>query len=454
MSRPYRTAPEASSRVPGGIPYIVSNEAAERFSYYGMRTILVIFMTAHLADSSGNAAPMSEAEATGYFHLFASAVYFFPLIGALVSDVFLGKYRTILVLSIVYCFGHLALALDDTRLGLAVGLTLIAVGSGGIKPCVSAHVGDQFGATSSHLISRVFGWFYFAINLGAFISTLLTPWLLQAYGPHLAFGVPGILMFIATLAFWLGRYSFVHITPAGSGFLREAFGREGLGAMARLLVIYVFVAVFWALYDQTGSSWVLQARHMDRVFLGFEWLPSQVQAVNPVMIMAFIPLFSYAVYPAMARVFEPTPLRKILAGMLTAVPAFLIVAWVEMRLQAGFAPNIAWHFLAYAFLTAAEVMVSITCLEFSYTQAPTRMKSLVMALFMMSISMGNIFTATVNFAIESTQGEALQGPAYFLFFAGLMLAAALGFSVIVRFYKERTYLQDEAGGGRADAAPA
>src|SRR5690606_3091870 len=108
------------------------------------------------------------ADASGYVHLFNTGVYFFPVIGSIIADAFWGKYKTIVLLSLVYCLGHLALALDETRLGLAVGLSLIAIGSGGIKPCVSAHVGDQFGPRNKDLIPKVFGWFYIAINLGAF----------------------------------------------------------------------------------------------------------------------------------------------------------------------------------------------------------------------------------------------------------------------------------------------
>ena len=160
----YRTAPLPSSGLPAGIPYIIGNEAAERFSYYGMRGILVVFMTQYLLDGEGGAAPMSDAEARSFYHLFSFAVYFFPLVGALVADLWLGKYRTILFLSIVYCLGHLALAFDETRFGLSLGLGLIAVGSGGIKPCVSAHLGDQFGPSNSGLITKVFSWWYFLVS--------------------------------------------------------------------------------------------------------------------------------------------------------------------------------------------------------------------------------------------------------------------------------------------------
>jgi len=176
MSR-YRSAPWPTVHNPPGIPFIIGNEAAERFSFYGMRAILVVFMTQHLMSASGELDLMNEEQAKGWFHLFVSAVYFFPLLGALISDGLLGKFRTIIALSIVYCFGHLALAMDQTRLGLAIGLVLIAVGSGGIKPCVSAHLGDQFGPSNRHLLGRIYGWFYFSVNFGnrAFVAATNAP---------------------------------------------------------------------------------------------------------------------------------------------------------------------------------------------------------------------------------------------------------------------------------------
>ena len=440
----YRTSPAASTRMPGGIPYIISNEAAERFSFYGMKGILVVFMTKYLVDESGQLAVMGEAEAKGYYHLFVSAVYFTPLLGALLSDILFGKYRTILSLSVVYCLGHLVLALDDTRMGLALGLGLISLGSGGIKPCVSAHVGDQFGRTNAHLLEPVFSVFYFSINLGAFTSTLLTPILLANYGPHVAFGVPGALMLFATFAFWLGRREFVHIPPAGMDFVREATSKEGLGALARLAIIYAFVAMFWALFDQTGSAWVLQAEHMDREVFGFELLPSQFQAINPLLVMAMIPLFTLAIYPAVRRFVPVTPLRKIGCGFFVTVFAFLIPAAVESWIQQGQTPSIAWHLLAYIVLTAAEILVSITCLEFSYTQAPRTLKSLVMALFLVSVSLGNLFTAGVNFLIQNADGSSkLEGPEYYLFFAGVMALTAALFVPVAKRFPVTTYIQDE-----------
>jgi len=454
MTSKYLTAPAASTEMPKGIPYIVTNEAAERFSFYGMKGILIIFMTKYLLDSGGTEDFMGPDEAKGYYHMFTSAVYFTPLLGAILADAFFGKYKTILTLSIVYCAGHLALAMDETRFGLAVGLGLIALGSGGIKPCVSAHVGDQFGKSNQNLLEKVFGWFYFSINLGAFASTLLTPWLLAHYGPHIAFGVPGILMALATLFFWMGRNVFIHIPPGGMEFIRETFSKEGLGSMSKLFIIYAFVAMFWALFDQTGSAWVLQAEKMDRNFLGFTWLSSQIQAINPIMIMVLIPVFNGVkaikwpgVYPLLHKVWPLTPLRKIGIGFFLTVPAFLIPAWIEMQIEAGETVNIAWQLFAYAIMTTAEVFVSITCLEFSYTQAPKKMKSLIMAFFLMSVSLGNIFVSAVNFFIQNDDGTSkLTGPDYYLFFSGCMLVTALLFIPVALRYKEKTYIQDEDSG--------
>ncbi|NOY26270.1 MAG: POT family MFS transporter [Oligoflexia bacterium] len=396
----YRSAPVATDKMPRGIPYIVTNEAAERFSFYGMKGILVIFMTKYLLDSTGQADGMVTTQAMENYHLFTSAVYFFPALGALISDAFLGKYKTILSLSLVYVLGHLTLALDDTRLGLSLGLTLIAIGSGGIKPCVSAHVGDQFGKSNQHLLEKIFNWFYLAINLGAFVSTMLTPWLLDNYGPHYAFGVPGLLMLLATILFWMGRNVFIHIPPGGLGFVKETLSGKGLKALSKLIVIYLFVAMFWALFDQTGSAWVLQAEKMNRNFLGFEWLSSQIQAINPILILTLIPVFTYVIYPTVNRFWKLTPLRKIAVGFFITVPAFMIPAWIEISISQGGFPNIAWQLFAYAILTTAEILVSVTCLEFSYTQAPKKMKSIIMAAYLMSVSLGNIMVSQLNAFIE------------------------------------------------------
>jgi POT family proton-dependent oligopeptide transporter len=440
----YLSAPVPSKKMPAGIPYILTNETAERFSFYGMTSILVIFMTTHLMARDGSLAVMGAERAKSYFHLFKAAVYFTPLIGAIISDLWLGKFRTILYFSIVYCVGLLLMALDVTRLGLTGGLILVAIGSGIIKPCVSANVGDQFGKTNKHLMSKIYSWFYFAVNLGACASMLLCPWLRVHYGIRIAFGVPAVLMFIATIAFWLGQWKFVHIPPTGTGLIKEIFTGEGLSIIKKLIPIYVLVGMFWSLFDQSQSAWVLQAKSMELRWFWITWLPDQIQFVNSLLIMIMIPLFSYVVYPTINKIFPLTPLRKIGIGMFIAVFSFVPSALIEAQIAVGTKPNIGWQFLAYVILTAAEITISITCLEFSYTQATKKMKSFIMAFYLLSVALGNAFTFVVNYLIENEDGTSkLPGASYYWFFTIAMLVTAFIFIPVARRYKPKEYIQDE-----------
>lgn len=395
----------SSARMPAGIPYIVVNEFAERFCYYGINAILTVYMVNFLR--------FGEAQATTWQSLFKSGAYFCPLIGAIVSDVFLGKFRTIMLFSSAYVAGCTLLALSNTPETMAIGLFLIALGTGGIKPCVSTNVGDQFTATNQHLIERAFSWFYLSINAGSLISISLCPWLLPNYGPKVAFGLPAVMMAVAVVVFWLGRNRFAVVPPAGKAWLRDVFSAEGLSIIARLALIYLFVAFFWSLWEQSnGQTWVLQAQSnlMDKhLAFGFEVLPAQIQVVNALFILIQVPIFTYLIYPAMGRFFTVTPLRKMTMGMFLVASSFVLVAWIESRIQAGIVTSVWWQILAYFILTAAEVLVSITALEFSYKQAPLKMKSFIMALFLLSTSVGNLFTAAVNgFMVEplrATGGE-------------------------------------------------
>ncbi|MEE3175838.1 MAG: POT family MFS transporter [Verrucomicrobiota bacterium] len=398
----YRTSPLPTTQMPPGIPYIISNEAAERFSFYGMKAALAIFLANYLGVLGGN--NLTEASATAYVSWFNSAVYLTPLLGAIIADAFFGKYSTIVSLSIVYCLGHLCLALMGigglVEFWLLAGLGLIALGAGGIKPCVSAHVGDQFGTKNQHLITKIFNVFYFSINFGAVISNLLIPWVLKWHGPHLAFGIPGVLMALATLFFWMGREKFAHIPARGSSFIKELFSKEGKSAIAKLIPLVLFVGMFWCLFDQTASRLVFQAERMNREIFGLEILPSQIQAANPFLILVLIPVFTFAIYPAAERIVKLTPLRKIGAGLTLMAVAFIVVSLSQEAIDRGETPHVSWQLLAYLILTSAEVMVSIVALEFFYTQAPRKMKSLMMAIFLSAVSVGNTFTAIVNQQIQ------------------------------------------------------
>ncbi|HVJ38314.1 MAG TPA: oligopeptide:H+ symporter [Stenotrophomonas sp.] len=206
-------AATATARMPRQLPFIIGNEACERFSFYGMRNILVQFLITSLLLQEVTA-PGREAEAKHILHSFMIGVYFFPLLGGWLADRFFGKYNTILWFSLVYCAGHACLALfEGDRTGFFLGLGLIALGAGGIKPLVASFMGDQFDQRNKHLARIAFDAFYWIINFGSLFASLLIPLALKNLGPAWAFGIPGLLMFVATLVFWLGRRRYVHVPP-------------------------------------------------------------------------------------------------------------------------------------------------------------------------------------------------------------------------------------------------
>lgn len=521
-------------KMPNSVPYIIGNEAAERFSFYGMKAILTTFLVTHFFVNTDN----PNAHANEQTHAFIAMAYLLPLVGGMLSDWFWGKYKTILYLSLFYCVGHAFLAIFESNLaGFTAGLMLIALGAGGIKPCVSANVGDQFDASNQHLLSKVFNAFYFSINFGSFFSTLLIPYLYKHYGAAVAFGVPGIFMAIATFIFWLGRDKYVRIPPKGDSnkmviflttvaalaisyyicdvkqgfgyqllngqgpllllslvlvlifalvFRRQWFAKpgnfvginlyalfnggfaaaekhysketiEGIKSVWNVLIVFAFIPVFWALYDQNGSEWVLQAQNMNRNFLGINWQAEQVQAINPILILTFVPLFSLLLFPAIEKMgIRVTPLRKIGVGFVLTALSFIIIAiiqtWIDALPQVAgadgkmipdltHAPNIGWQLVAYAVLTAGEVLVSLTGLEYAYTQAPTTMKSTIMACFLLTVTIGNVIVAQINTSIAANGFFAqFEGAAYYWLFFGIISVVTLIYFVVAPRVKERSYI--------------
>ncbi len=472
----YLTAPLPSKKMPRATPCIMINETAERYSFYAFDAILALFLVNNLMDWSGKPANLTEEKAIEWKHYFKAAVYFTPLIGSLISDLFLGKFRTIIAFSVVYCLGFLAITLDQSYLGTMIGLGLIATGAGIIKPCLSANLGDQFGKSNQNLITRAYNMFYWAVNVGAFFSMAVSPWIYDKYEDvRIALAIPGIFMVLATVTYWLGRKSMVHIPPKGTVFLKDLFSKEGILVIVRLsLFLFIFIAVYWSLFDQTTSKWIYQAEKMNLTFLKWnisdqtfpgsvlsrlwglhqvEWkiLPAQMQAVNCILVLIAIPLFAFIVYPVINKFFPLTPIRKIAIGFFVAVPSFAIPAILEKWIQQGAQPTIWWQVLAYWFITVGEVMISIPALEFAYTQAPKSMKSFISSLNLLSISLGNLFISVVNRFIQNPDGTVkLKGPGYYWFFTILLLVTGVLFCIAVQFYRGKTYIQDEAPADSSD----
>ena len=433
------------------MPFIIGNEVAERFSYYGMRAILPTFLVAQFFNPGHDAAltAVAEARANDFVHSFAALGYALPVVGALLADWVVGKYRVILYLSLLYCVGHALLAAFAEDLnGFRLGLVVVAVGMGGIKSSVTANLGDQFNRHNAHLLPKAYGWFQLAIDVGAALSTAFIPELYVRYGAAVAFGVPGLLMGAATLTFWLGRKRYVRVPPTGlARGLRQTLGPgEGRAALRRVGVIFVFIPVVWALYDQSVSEWVLQAAHLDRqLWPGFTPLPEQIQILGIVFGIGLNPLLTYRIYPALERRgLRTTPLRRIGTGMVIIALALAIVAGIQHHLDAGGHPSVWWQVLAYFVVAGGTLMVAVTGLEYAYTHSPQVIKSLTTALWLLTIAAGNFFLSIMNSSIaEGGFFARFQGANYYWFFVGLMAVNVTLFAVVASRLKEKTYIGSE-----------
>lgn len=458
--------------IPASIRYIIGNEAAERFCYYGLRTILTVYLVTHFFNPTGDPALQAgaEAKANEATHFFITLNYLLPIAGALLADWFLGKYKLILWLSIVYCAGNFLMAgFTDNYPVFMAGLLLIAIGSGGIKPCVSANVGDQFDASNAHLIPKAFSWFYLSINFGSVFATILSPYLLQQFGATVAFGVPGGLMLLATIIFFAGRKKYKKVPPAG--FPKENFagiswyamrnaGRKKAGtdwlevaqekysavsvdatrSVWKVLGLFAFIPVYWMLSDQSTSEWVIQATKLDLNIMGLNLLPQQVQAANPVLILLFTPLLGSVIYPRIERAgFTISAQGKMLAGFLLLILAFVVIYYLQVSIDAGGHPSVIWQLLAYALQTLAEVMVYLTGLEYAYQQSPASMKSTIMSLWLLTISTGNYLVSLINSNIAAKgMMSQLTGAGYYGFFIILMVIMS---SCFAWCYRSRLFIK-------------
>ena len=521
-----RSAPDQeSTRWPPGIPYIIGNEGAERFAFYGIRSFLTPYLAVLYAQHRalwGGAPGRREG-----------AFPPVPRRGLRAADDRRGHLG-----SPAGQVPHHPGAVDRLRLrqlpararralglGRLAGLGLVAIGSGGIKPCVSAHVGDQFGKRNWFRLRTIFQAFYFIINFGSFFAYLLIPWIKEVLGVRVAFGIPGVLMVVATVVFWTGRNVFIHVPPSPGGRLglldgassiafflaighlffsrdqpwpvmlalsagfivagallfrwrqrlapddgflaivsfagrrrgcaepirprggfwapaRARFGAatvEGPIAVLRITSVFITVSVFWALFDQKGSSLILQAQTMDLyLWDGFKVRPEQLQAANPALVMLLIPFAGKILYPTSARLgFEPTPLRRMTAGLVLGALAFAALALIQADIDRQ-PPGTVWvgrQLVVYVLITMGEVLVSITGLEFAYSQAPRRMKSTIMGFWLLAISLGNVATSLIARA-------RLPPLASFWTFAAIGAGGALLFAIRAYFYAPRDHVQE------------
>jgi proton-dependent oligopeptide transporter, POT family len=460
-------AARAETRWPLPIRTILGNRACERFSFLGLQSILVTFLAAHLLADLPTG--QREARAQQVLHLFSFVAYLFPLLGGWLADRFWGKYRISLGLSLIACAGYVLLAVfDQGRGGFYPGLWLVALGSGALQPAVTTLLGDQLTTEQKARATPFYGALYWVVTLAALVSGLLMPLLLRHLGTRPALILPAALMVAATVILWLGRRHYRELpligpnpdspgqviltairnrktsTRPGSWLDRalEDHPRvavEGVRSIWRLIRIFALLTIFWALFDQRSSSWALQAWRMDLQLGPFTLAPAQLLWLNPLLLLALIPLMTGLFYPWLARLgIRPTPLRRMTAGLLLAALAFVLSALIEQRLDEGERLSVLWQIGPYLALTLAEVLVAVTTLEFAYAQAPPSLKGTIMSLWLVSAAVGNLLVATLV-----TRLNFFSGPQSFLFYAALATTAALTLALLSRRHPATDFFRVE-----------
>ncbi len=505
---------------PPQVKYIIGNEACERFSFYGMIGILTLYIKNQLALGASEATEISHLFKFGVYFLplfgawlsdrvlgrYRTILYlsFFYCAGhALLSlgDVVyhLPKPPEAMteVMRVEYGKAH-AGAIHGRLWFLYGGLFLLSLGGGAIKPCVSAFMGDQFRANQGHLMQKAYGLFYWSINFGSFFSFLVIPLVARNYGYGWAFGIPGIFMAAATLIFWLGRRNYVHVPPTGPGSgsfwemlfagipgpgfwnrcrkLYPAEAVEDARAACRVAGVFALIPFFWALWDQNSTTWVIQGEKMVpyifpagamenpllgpvlRFLVGDRLGAEQMQSLNALVVLILIPIFTYVLFPLTEKLgARVTTLRRIGLGLFITALSFLLIGWLQVRLDAGEKLSILSQTWAYVVLTAGEVLVSTTALEFAFREAPLRMRSTLMSFWLLTTALGNLVVARLiklnvkGMAPDGTEILHYSGSQQFFMFAGMLMIVGFLFVGVAMAYRYRDPSQS-AGLNRTAAA--
>lgn len=439
---------------PRQIKFIMWNEATERYAFYGMRAILVIYLSQYLkiTDHISNAI-------YSYFNAFA---YLTPILGAYLADKYLGKFKAIFIFSVIYAFGFLFLAFSNGVTGLLISLFIIGLGTGGIKPCISTFMAEQLDSNDpdyENNRAKAFGMFYFMINLGSILSTFLTPITRDLFGPKVAFSIPAILMILSLVVFVMGKKYYVmnkvnrkenklniiKIIFVGlknfkhrdtkdhflSGALKSYSKKEVSETynLLQLVKIFIFMIIFYAVWDQQGSSWVTQALAMDKNFFGIVIPTDIMQFFNPLFILILIPIFNKYLYPFIGKFVKLTPFKKAGAGIISAGISFITLGVIQQFLDSGFKVHILWQVLSYFIITVSEVFLIVTIMEFSYSQAPKNLRSTIMSMFWLTVFLGDLLAAVIF------QLNVFSGAGSFYFFAALAIIMGILFIPVSKTYK-------------------
>jgi POT family proton-dependent oligopeptide transporter len=406
---------------PRGLYFLFFTEMWERFSYYGMRALLVYYMTKQLL--------FSQEKSSHIYGLYTGFVYFAPFFGGLIADRWLGQRRAVTVGGIVMALGHFLMAFEFL---FFPALVCIIIGNGFFKPNISTQVGALYPPGDPRR-DRAFSIFYVGINLGAFFSPLVCGTLGEKFGWHYGFGAAGVGMIAGLVIYLLGRR---HLAPdlrsrteAGAAAAAPARDPGERGRILTLVVVCLFTIVFWGVYEQQGNTMALWAdKNTDRVFFGWEMPASWYQAFNPVMIMIFTPLVTALWRWQASRGREPSSIAKMAIGcLLLGVSQIAMVPAARLQAATGQPVHIAWITLATVGITFGELYLSPVGLSLVTKLAPARMVSMLMGIWFLSSFFGNYLSGFLG-----TFWEKMPKEGFFILLTGLALATGFGILAVLR----------------------
>jgi POT family proton-dependent oligopeptide transporter len=429
---------------PRGLTFLFTTEMWERFSYYGMRSLLVLYMTKYLLlpDHAGNVVGLLSFKrgletlfgpldvqplSSQIWGFYTGLVYFTPIFGGLLADRVLGRRRTVVIGAVLMAIGHFMMAVEQLFLFALLALIL---GNGCFKPNISTQVGGLY-APGDHRRDRAYSIFYVGINVGAFLAPLVCGTLGEEMGWHYGFAAAGVGMLIG-LSIYL--YALPHLPPDELHTAKNpdgatiALGREQWRAIIALLVLFVPTTLFWATYEQIGNTTILWADgNADRTVALFGWsaqIPTTwFLAFNPFMIFAFTPFVVALWARQAARGTEPSTISKMALGCCGVAAANLVMMLAAFYAGDGKA---SWLWLVgyFVIITMGELYLSPIGLSLVTKVAPPHVLSMMMGVWLATSFTGGFLSGYIG-----SFWSRMAKPEFFLLVAAIAaLAGAMIFA--------------------------
>jgi POT family proton-dependent oligopeptide transporter len=401
---------------PKGLYVLFFTEMWERFSYYGMRALLIFYMTKHLLFTQGQASQV--------YGLYTGFVYMTPFFGGMLADRVWGQRKTVIVGGVLMAIGHFLMAFESL---FYPALVFLVLGNGAFKPNISTQVGSLYPPGDPRR-DRAFNIFYVGINLGAFLSPLVCGTLGEVYGWHWGFGFAGVGMVIGLLLYiWGQRYlapecavrrPAADCQPGGGALTADEKGRVWL-----LIFMCMFSAVFYMAYEQQGNTMALWAdEDTDRHIFGWEMPATWFQSFNPLFIFLLTPLVTSLWAWQARRGREPDAIVKMAVGcMLLGLSFLVLMPAAAMYDVDGIPVSMLWTIASILILTVGELYLSPVGLSLFTKLSPPSMMSMMMGVWFMSSFAGNFMAGYIG-----TFWDVLPKDKFFLLLAVIAFAAGAG----------------------------